>query len=87
MSDEHDHRRESRRRRVARALVETASQLVTRGRMAAQREAEAGERRPAAVADAVFMDAQQAAYQQIYRRFTDRARAGEGGLELSLIHI
>ena len=64
MSDEHDHRRESRRRRVARALVETASQLVTRGRMAAQREAEAGERRPAAVADAVFMDAQQAAYQQ-----------------------
>ncbi len=80
MSDEHDSPKESRRRRVARSLVETASQLVTRGRMAAQRGAESGESRPAAVADAVFMDAQTAAYQQIYRRFTDRAKAGEGGL-------
>lgn len=80
MTDDQDSPKESRRRRVARALVETASQLVTRGRMAAQREAESGEARPAAVADAVFMDAQTAAYQQIYRRFTDRAKAGEGGL-------
>lgn len=80
MTDDQDSPKESRRRRVARALVETASQLVTRGRMAAQREAESGESRPAAVADAVFMDAQTAAYQQIYRRFTDRAKAGEGGL-------
>ncbi len=80
MTDDQDIPKESRRRRVARALVETASQLVTRGRMAAQREAESGEARPAAVADAVFMDAQTAAYQQIYRRFTDRAKAGEGGL-------
>jgi len=80
VSDEHDSPKESRRRRVARSLVETASQLVTRGRMAAQKGADAGEYRPAAVADAVFMDAQQAAYQQIYRRFTERAQAGEGGL-------
>jgi hypothetical protein len=80
VSDEHDNPKESRRRRVARSLVETASQLVTRGRMAAQKGAEGGESRPAAVADAVFMDAQQAAYHQIYRRFTERARAGEGGL-------
>jgi len=80
VTDDQDSPKESRRRRVARALVETASQLVTRGRMAAQREAESGEARPAAVADAVFMDAQTAAYQQIYRRFTDRAKAGEGGL-------
>ncbi len=80
MSDDHDNPKESRRRWVARSLVETASQLVTRGRMVAQRGADAGESRPAAVADAVFMDAQQAAYQQIYRRFTERAQAGEGGL-------
>jgi len=80
VSDEHDSSKESRRRRVARSLVETASQLVTRGRLRAQRGAEAGEPRPAAVADAVFMDAQTAAYQQIHRRFIERARAGEGGL-------
>ena len=72
--------KESRRRRVARRVLDTASQLVTRGRMAAQESAAAGEQRPAVIADTVFMDAQTAAYHQIYRRFTERARRGEGGL-------
>lgn len=76
--------KESRRRRMAKAVMETASQLVTRGRMAAQRGAEGGEARPAAMADSVFMDAQQAAYQQIYRRFSERAQRGEGGLSSAM---
>jgi hypothetical protein len=37
------------------------------------------ETRPAAVADVLFMDSQQAAYVQLHRRFTERARAGSGG--------
>ena len=65
----------SRRQRVARAVLDTASRLVTRGRIAAERV-----ERSAAIADAVFLDAQQAAYEQIHRRFTERARRGDGGL-------
>ena len=70
----------SRRSRVAKRVLDTASRLVTRARWAAERQAEHGELRPAIIADSVFLDAQQAAYQQIHRRFTERAQRGDGGL-------
>jgi hypothetical protein len=47
--------------------------------MSAQTRAEEGQTRPAAVADVLFMDSQHAAYVQLHRRFTERARAGSGG--------
>ena len=66
-------RDESLRRRAARRLVDAAARLATRTRVAAD------ESRPAAVADVLFMDSQQAAYVQLHQRFVERARAGSGG--------
>ncbi|MEQ1507041.1 MAG: hypothetical protein ABMB14_32740, partial [Myxococcota bacterium] len=74
----------SLRRRAAKRLLGTASNLVTRARIQAQALAEGGEARPAVVADVLLMESQHAAYVQIHRRFTERADRGEGGLGSAL---
>jgi hypothetical protein len=82
MSDESDSG--SMRRRAARALLDTASTLVSRARERAEAIAEAGEGRPAAIVDVLLMDSQHAAYVQLHRRFVERAKRGDGGLGSAL---
>jgi len=84
MDDERSEPQESLRRRAGRRLLGAASRLVTRGRLRAERGAAAGETRPAAVADVLLMESQQAAYEQLHRRFTERAGRGDGGLTSAL---
>jgi hypothetical protein len=74
----------SLRRRATKRVLDTASSLVTRARMQAQALAEAGERRPAVVADMLLMESQHAGYVELHRRFTERARRGEMGLGSAL---
>ncbi len=59
---------------ATRKLLETASRVVTRARMSG----------PAAVADLVLLETQQAAYVQLHRRFTERASQGVTGLGSAL---
>jgi len=73
-------RDESLRRRAGRRILGAASRLVTRGRLRAEQGDASGETRPAAVADVLLMESQQAAYEQLHRRFTERAGRGDGGL-------
>ncbi|MEQ1568050.1 MAG: hypothetical protein ABMA64_20595 [Myxococcota bacterium] len=80
MSDDDSDRPASIRRRAARRLLGTASNLVTRARL----QAEALDLRPAPVADVLLMDSQQAAYEQLHRRFVERAGRGDGGLDSAL---
>jgi len=75
---------ESLRRRASRKLLGAASRLVTRGRLRAERGDPKGETRPAAVADVMLMESQQAAYEQLHRRFTERAGRGDGGIDPAL---
>jgi hypothetical protein len=61
-------------RRATRRLVATASRLVTRARLSSA----------STRADLVILDAQQAAYIQLHRRFTERAAHGVTGLPSAL---
>lgn len=66
---ESSERPDSLGRRATRRLVDTASRLVNRARMAAP-----------ATADLVLLDTQHAAYVELHRRFTERASRGEAGI-------
>src|SRR5688572_23216521 len=81
MTEERD---ESLRSRAARRLMGTASTLFDRARTTAEALAEAGEARPAAVADLLLLESQQSAYVQLHRRFKERAERGQGGLGSAL---
>lgn len=74
----------SLRRRASRALLGTASTLVTRVRSRAQAMSDAGEPRAAAVTDVLLMESQHGAYVELHRRFTERAVHGHGGLGSAL---
>lgn len=74
----------SLRRRASRALLGTASTLVTGVRSRAQAMADAGEPRAAAVTDVLLMESQHGAYVELHRRFTERAGRGLGGLGSAL---
>ncbi len=65
----------SLRRRAAERVLETAAGLVNRARLRAG---------PAAVADLALLESQHAAYVELHRRFTERAQAGDGGLQSAL---
>lgn len=82
--DPGDPKDDSLRRRAARRLMGTASELVHRARARASALAEAGEARPAAIADVLLMDSQQAVYEALHRRFVERADRGEKGLPSAL---
>lgn len=79
-----DDRKRSLGRRATDRLLGTASGLVERARLHAQRLAEEGSPRAATAADVLLMESQQAAYIQLHRRFTERASRGEGGLDSAL---
>mgnify|MGYP003378085558 CR=1 FL=1 len=72
------------RRWATRRLLDTASDMVSRTRQLAHDIAESGDVRPAVVADVLLMEAQQAAWQQLYQRFKERAARAEGGLPSAL---
>ncbi len=71
-------------RRAADRLLGTASGLVERARMRAQKLAEQGDTRPSVVTDVLLMESQHAVYVQLHQRFTEKASRGEGGLEQAL---
>lgn len=81
MSEPSDESKGSLRERAARRLIGTASSVVSRARL---RAASLAEGRPAAVSDVLLMDAQQAAYNELHQRFTERAGRGEDGLNNAL---
>ncbi len=72
------------RRRAARAVLDTASGMVSRVRGQAQAMSDLGEARPAATADLLLLESQHAAYVQLHKRFTERAQRGDGGLMSAL---
>lgn len=76
-------RPQSLRRWATRRLLDTASEVVTRTRKLASELAEA-DVRPGAVADVLLMESQQAVWEQLYKRFKERADRAEGGLSSAL---
>lgn len=74
----------SLRRWATRRLLDTASDMVTKTRQLAHELAEAGEGRPAVIADVLLMESQQVAWEQLYKRFKERADRAEGGLPSAL---
>jgi hypothetical protein len=74
----------SLRRWATRRLLDTASDVVTRTRQLAHELAEGGDVRPAVVADVLLMEAQQAAWEQLFARFKERAERAEAGLPSAL---
>jgi hypothetical protein len=74
----------SLRRWATQRLLDTASDMVSRTRQLAHELAEGGETRPGVIADVLLMEAQQAAWEQLYKRFQERAERAEGGLPSAL---
>ncbi|MEZ4237471.1 MAG: hypothetical protein R3F59_15255 [Myxococcota bacterium] len=84
MSEPDDAERDpSLRRWATRRLMDTASDVVARGRKIAT-ELREGELRPGAVADVLLMETQEAVWRQLYERFKERAQRSEGGLHSAL---
>lgn len=75
---------ETLRHRAARAVLGTASSIVTLARNQAQALSDLGEARPAAAADLLLLESQHAAYVELHRRFKERAEQGEHGVESAL---
>jgi hypothetical protein len=71
---ERDDRRGSLSGRAGRRLLETVSRVAARANL----------RPPPGAADLVILDAQQAAYVQLHRRFTERASQGVSGVDSAL---
>jgi hypothetical protein len=74
----------SLRRWATRRLLDTASDMVTRTRQLANEISERGDLHPRVVADVLLMEAQQAAWEQLYARFKERAERADGGLASAL---
>lgn len=72
-------RKDSRRARAVRTLLGGASRLAARGRIA-----EGGDPGEATVRDRLLIEAQQATFREMHRRFTERADLGDGGLAAAL---